>query len=84
MKMTDYTGARWAIVWRSENKLDGKSEHFLFDNGNVRLFKTRREARCAMQEKWGYIKDRADLKAEPHGWKVPTVRRVIITIKEPK
>ena len=82
MKLTDYKAERWAVVWRSESKLDGKREHFMFTEGRVALFRSRRLARETMQKEWGYIKDRPDLRAEPHGWKLPTVRRVIVTVKE--
>ena len=81
--MTDYKGARWAVVWRSKNKLDGKREHFMFDGeGNVCIYKTRKQAREVMEMQWGYIKTRPDLQREPFGWKAPTVRRVTVTVKE--
>jgi hypothetical protein len=34
------------------------------------------------EEKWGYIKKRDDLRAEPHGWRMPRAVRVTVTIKK--
>jgi hypothetical protein len=73
----------WGIVWRSKNSLDGTREFLQWDRLHSRtgpvMFETRREAREYRDKKYGYIKGRADLKAEPHGWKVPGVVRVRAT-----
>ena len=68
----------WAGKWRSNNFLDGKREHILYENCLPRLFKTRREARAYISEKYGYIATRKDLRTEPHGWRVPVAVRVVI------
>ena len=68
---------QWGIQWRSENKLDGRQEHLMWDYGvTPLLFKTRREARKFCKARYGYIKDRPDLRVEPHGWKSARVVRV--------
>jgi hypothetical protein len=70
----------WGIVWRSENKLEGKKEFLVYDRERQRcgpaLFETRREARRVCDEHYGYIRERRDLGREPHGWKMPRVVRV--------
>jgi hypothetical protein len=72
---------RWAILWQSSNILDGDRCHFVRDvtNCNIMIFRTRHEARKEIWTRFGYIKDRSDLKSEPHGWKVPKPVRVRLT-----
>ncbi len=71
---------QWGIQWREENRLDGKTEHLMWDNGvTPMLFKTRREARNWASTHYGYIKRRPDLRAEPHGWKPARVVRVKVS-----
>mgnify|MGYP001575301697 CR=1 FL=1 len=69
----------WAGQWHSKNTLDGETRHILFENFLPVLFHTRRECREYIKEKYGYIKDREDLRSEPHGWRVPKAIRVVIT-----
>jgi hypothetical protein len=72
----------WAAQWYSNNKLDGVNKHFLYANCLPKLFVTRSEAREYIKEKYGYIATRQDLRAEPHGWRVPrTVRVQILEVK---
>lgn len=71
----------WAVKWRSKNRLDGESSYLIRDPiGIVKLFVTRREARAYAELKFGYIKLRPDLRAEPHGWRFPTT--VIVEVME--
>lgn len=70
----------WACFARSDNKLAGKRTYILRLGGFPVLFKTRAEARQHAKERYGYIRHRADLRREPHGWKAPLVVRVTITI----
>jgi len=70
---------RWAGLWRSENRLDGKREHLLFKDCLPVLARTRQEMREWIELTYGYLRTRPDLKAEPHGWKMPKVIKVIIT-----
>lgn len=73
----------WAILWRSENRLDGLSEHLVLDpRGRLPLlFKTRAEARQHIAGHWGYIRHRPDLRAEPHGWRMPLAVRVTASVE---
>lgn len=78
------TFVRWAVLFRSDNKLDGYRESLC---GNYRsddlipmLFRTRREARAWRDQHYGYIRDRRDVQQEPHGWKPAKVVKVAITI----
>ena len=84
--MSDYP-YRWAILWRSQNKRDGYTERFVWDwkdplRTTPILFRTRREARAMIRERYGYIKSRPDLRAEPHGWKIPRPIKVVVEIKK--
>ena len=74
---------RWSILWRSENKAEGKREYFInvMLTGLPMVFGTRREAKYANEEVYGYIRNRPDLKAEPHGWKMPKVVKVKATFE---
>jgi len=69
----------WAGEWYSRNRLDGTRTHLLYDNCLPCLFKTRKLCREYIQEKYGYIKDRKDLRDEPHGWRLPRPIKVRIT-----
>jgi hypothetical protein len=72
-------GTYWAAEWRSVNRLDGDTRHLIHDTDHREchaqhfplLFHTRREARAFIEEKFGYIRERPDLRSEPHGWRVP-------------
>lgn len=71
--------ALWAPKWSQANKLDGPREHLiLFTNGGkpLPLFKTRSACRDWINKHYGYIRDRKDLRQEPHGWRVPQAVRV--------
>ena len=78
MKPMTYT--RWIVVWRSENRLDGKCEHPIFENGDLVTLRTRRAARQWIAANYGYIAERPDLRAEPHGWKMPVAKKATITV----
>lgn len=70
----------WAAIWRSKNKLDGHRKHMIFgDNLLLAIFRTRHLAQNFIEAKYGYIRNRADLQAEPHGWRIPKVIKVTIT-----
>lgn len=85
----------WAIKWRSESQLSGKVERFVGCRGAVNppvpvhldgyttaLFRTREEARGHIRQHFGYIRRRPDLRAEPHGWKMPVPVKVRVSIEE--
>lgn len=74
------TRNRWAVKWRSYTRRDGKDEHLMWAHGTTPLlFKTRKEARNWISTHYGYIRRRADLRAEPHGWKMPVVVKVRVS-----
>jgi hypothetical protein len=76
--------ALWAAKWSSRNQLDGHSTHLiLFDwrtHAPARLFGTRAECRAWIKQEYGYIRIRADLRKEPHGWRMP--RAVAVKVIE--
>jgi hypothetical protein len=63
----------WALAWRSQ-----REEYMLYDHMTClpALFPTREAARRFRDEQYGYIKHRADLRREPHGWRLPIPIRV--------
>ena len=72
--MSIHRGKRfvWAVLIRRKNRLDGKHEHIENDQNCVpRLFRTKREAAQWIEIKHGYLRNRLDLRREPHGWKMP-------------
>ncbi len=73
---------RWGVLFRSDCKLDGKREHLMFENNLPALFVTRKQAREWITKNYGYIRTRPDLRAEPHGWKIPIPVRVKIEVIE--
>ena len=66
----------WAAQWHSKSRLDGENRHFLYENLLSKVFRTRKEARRWIKLTYGYITDRPDLKAEPHGWRMPQKNRL--------
>jgi len=71
----------WAVEWHSKNRLDGNRRHLIWGHdhtkpGFFRLFRTRAEARTFIEERFGYIRERPDLRAEPNGWYMPQAVRV--------
>lgn len=75
------SAVRWGAMWRSTNAMDGEDRHLLwFTPVAPALFRTRHEARRWIETKYGYIRTRPDLKAEPHGWSMPLAVRVLVTL----
>jgi hypothetical protein len=73
---------RWAILWRSNNRVDGKREHLRGDGTGLPLmFTTRAHCRAYIRGVFGYIQSRPDLRAEPHGWKMPQAVKVLVSIE---
>jgi hypothetical protein len=77
---------RWVPRWQSANQLDGLRRHLMLWEGTVPgqmlMFKTRKACREWINNRYGYIKHRDDLKKEPHGWRVPKAVKVFVTIQE--
>jgi hypothetical protein len=75
----------WGALWRSENALVGVTEYLLLEGpGNPMLFVTRKATREWITAKYGYICQRSDLRAEPHGWQMPRAVRVELRVVESK
>ena len=68
----------WAPEWRQKNKLDGVKTHLVLGYDMQHLFRTGRLCRAFINERYGYIKIRKDLRAEPHGWRMPVAVRVVV------
>jgi hypothetical protein len=78
----------WALEWHADSDLDGCEKWLMVMNRwkedgsrRITLFETRKEAREYRDAQYGYIKDRPDLKAQPHAWKLPSVVRVRMTVE---
>ena len=73
----------WAVKWRSECLLDGKTEYLLGAKSiPPMLYKTRTDARAFIKERYAYLRKRPDLQREPHGWKMPVAVKVAVRIEE--
>ena len=70
----------WAALWHSENALNGVTEHLLYERCVPVLRQTRAEIRRYIRDYYGEISRRGDLRAEPHGWRVPRPVRVSISV----
>lgn len=70
----------WGVVWLSVNRLDGRTEALQW----TPLFRTRRECRAFIDERYGYIRSRPDLRAEPHGWRIPRAVPVQVAARSAK
>ena len=67
-------GTWWAVEWHSRNRLDGDRRNIQYDPmapGWPQLFSTRAACRAFIEERYGYIRTRPDLRAEPLGWRMP-------------
>ena len=69
----------WGVLWRSQCQLDGVTAHLIHRNLLPAIFKTRKQAVDFTEKEYGYIRQRPDLKSEPHGWRMPKPVRVTIT-----
>ena len=71
---------RWGLLWRQENKLDGKTEYLIRTYKHLSseplLFKNRWKARQYKKENYSYVNA---YKAEPHGWKPVQVVKVKVS-----
>ena len=68
----------WAAEWHSKNNLDGITRYIMNENCLPKLFRTRRACREWITRDCGYIKYRKDLRAEPHGWRLPKAVKVMV------
>ena len=70
----------WAAQWYSNNRLDGERTHLLMENRLPVLFRTKQECSKYIHREFGYIAKRKDLRAEPHGWRMPQPVKVGIVV----
>ncbi len=66
----------WGVLWRSKNKMDGVREHLVYNDCVPVIFTRKRQAVAYIREHFSYIATRRDLRAEPHGWRMPIPVRV--------
>lgn len=75
---------RWAALWHSKNKLEGVCEHIIFEECMPKLFIRKKDAMEFIKVRFGYIAKRKDLRAEPHGWRMPKPVKVKVKISQMK
>lgn len=69
----------WAAMWRQRNKLDGIRLQLIYSECCTPvLFRTRKDAKAWIDREYGYIRSRADLRKEPHGWRMPVPVKVTV------
>ena len=82
----------WAIKFDTTNQLDGRRVYFwgcasvkrhpAVSGYKTMVFRTRQAARDYINERWGYTRNRPDLRAEPHCWRMPKPVKVTVTVAE--
>ena len=70
----------WAAEWYSNNRLDGERRNLIYEAGVVRLFKSKKKCSEYIKDRYGYIAKRKDLRAEPHGWRMPQPVKVTVQV----
>ncbi len=73
----------WGVLFRSKNRLDGERAFLVgttLHPCRTMLFTTRRDAREFIAKEYGYIRERQDLRSEPHGWRMPVPVQVDVRI----
>ena len=72
----------WAVEWHDHNRVEGCQRHLQWSPetgpGDYRLFRTRRACRAYIEARYGYIRERPDLRAEPFAWRLPQAVRVTV------
>ena len=76
------TKTLWSLLWYSNNKLDGVRTHIIYEGCLPVLFRTRAKARAYAIKHYGYIRERKDLRSEPHGWRMPRTVKVRVVVDE--
>ena len=81
----------WGILWVSNNRLDGYRSHLMgsaaiakpeaVSGCKLMVFPTRARARRYIEDNYSYIRQRRDLREEPHGWKMPRAVRVRMSVE---
>lgn len=81
----------WGVVDTSDNQLDGFVQKLIggvrfgspdhLSGYRIMVFKSRAAARAHIEKHYGYMRTRPDLKAEPHGWRMPKAMRVRVNVR---
>ena len=66
-------------LWGAMDTHNGKS-HLCRVNCAPVLFLTRKGCRWWIEERYGYIRTRPDLRRPPHNWRVPRAVRVTVEV----
>jgi hypothetical protein len=64
----------WGVLWK-----DSEREFLVRDNYKPVLFLSKKEAKAWIDQKYGYIKTRKDLRLPPHNWRLPKPVKVKVT-----
>jgi len=78
--MTAKIKGLWGAEWYSKNRLDGVCRHLMWSDGLPTIFKTRKAAREWIKSEYGYLPRRADLRREPHGWRMPMPVKIVVSV----
>jgi len=68
----------WGLQWKSKNEIDGETKHIIHENLLPLLFKRKHQATIYARKRYGYIAKRKDLRADPHGWRMPKPVKLIV------
>lgn len=74
---------RWGAMWHSVNSLNGEVRHLMCRGLMPVLFLKRKESVAWINQHYGYIRNRPDLRLEPHGWRLPKPIKVRISGVQP-
>ena len=89
----------WGVLERvSDNNIDGARERLMgryygptapkapdcMAGYSTMVFRTRADVRAWINEHYGYLRSRPDLRAYPHGWLMPVPVKVEVTVCEVK
>jgi hypothetical protein len=72
---------RWVPRWHSAS-----GKHLMLwesaTPGQMLMFRTRRACREWITDRYGYIREREDLRKPPHGWHLPKAVKVFVQVHE--
>ncbi len=78
--MKNLTRICWGAIWNQKTKLGGAQHHIIHHNYLPALFTTKKEAKEFIKHHYGYIAKRKDLRHEPHGWRMPKIVKLKISV----
>lgn len=73
----------WGCLWRTRTQMEGERRHLIAAAGIPLLFSTKKAASAYIDENYGHMCRRPDLRAEPHGWLLPQPVRVTVRLADP-